>query len=271
MPLKSFLWIAAIIACLTGACIPKNQYLEIEAALEDTRRQLEIRSHTLRGIESELAHSETRRQRCLTELADLNRQRSNLQNRLDSLEKEQNRLNDDIRELEFEVRKKQSMIHLQEEVINNIDATRRDIEHRMKDQIEAQEITIEQMAGKLKVTFIDKILFNTGSAAINPRGRDLLTEVAASLLENQSHEIVVQGHTDNVAIGASLIAKFPTNWELSTARATAVVRFLQEQAGLPPETLAACGYSYYRPVAPNETPEERQHNRRIEILLVPLK
>ena len=134
-----------------------------------------------------------------------------------------NRLNDDIRELEFEVRKKQSLIQLQEGVISNIDATRRDIEHRLKDQIADQEITIEQMADKLKVTFIDKILFNTGSTAINPRGRDLLTEVAASLLENQSHEVVVQGHTDNVAIGASLASKFPTNWELSTARATAVV------------------------------------------------
>ena len=270
MPLKPFMWIAGIIICLMGACVPKTQYLEIETSLEDTRRQLEIQGGTLRGVESELAESENRMQRCQTELADLNRQRSALQNRLTTLENEQNRQNDNIRELEFEVRKKQSLIQLQEEVISNIDATRRDIEHRLKDQIAAQEITIEQMAGKIKVTFIDKILFNTGSAAVNPRGRDLLTEIAASLLENQSHEVVVQGHTDNVAIGASLISRFPTNWELSTARAIAVVRFLQEQAGLPPETLTACGYSYYRPLASNETPEGQQQNRRIEILLVPL-
>ena len=80
----------------------------------------------------------------------------------------------------------------------------------------------------------------------------------------------MEGHTDNVPLGAALQARYPSNWELSTARATAVVRFLSEEAGLTPEMLAASGYGSYRPVAPNDTEEGRSQNRRIEIILVPV-
>ena len=139
----------------------------------------------------------------------------------------------------------------------------------MKEQIEAQEIKIEEIEGKLKVTFVDKILFNTGSVEINQRGKEVLLAIAGSLSENESQNILVEGHTDNVPIGMVLKDRFPTNWELSAARATAVVRFLQDNGGLEPERLSASGYSYYRPVASNDTEEERSQNRRIEIILIP--
>ncbi len=79
----------------------------------------------------------------------------------------------------------------------------------------------------------------------------------------------MEGHTDNVPIGPAIIDKFPTNWELSTARATTVVRYLQER-GVNPGYLSAEGYSEYRPVAPNDTEEGKSKNRRIEIVLIPL-
>ncbi|MBC8392582.1 MAG: OmpA family protein [Deltaproteobacteria bacterium] len=74
---------------------------------------------------------------------------------------------------------------------------------------------------------------------------------------------------DNVQIGSKLAERYPTNWELSAGRATAVVRFLQEQTGLEPERLSACGCSYYQSVASNDTEEGRHENRRIEIILIP--
>ena len=80
---------------------------------------------------------------------------------------------------------------------------------------------------------------------------------------------MVEGHTDNVPIRNALKAKFPSNWELSTARATSVVRFLQDQGGIDPSKLSATGLSYFRPVAANDTPEGREQNRRIEIVLAP--
>jgi chemotaxis protein MotB len=94
--------------------------------------------------------------------------------------------------------------------------------------------------------------------------------VIAILKDVKDKRIQVEGHTDNVRIVSSLKKKFPTNWELSTARATEVVRYLQEAGGIAPKLLSATGYSEYQPVAPNDTDEGKHKNRRIEIVLLPL-
>ena len=118
---------------------------------------------------------------------------------------------------------------------------------------------------------MDKILFDSGSADINPKGKELLRVLAKSLKGNEDQNIVIAGHTDNVPLSAYLMKRFPSNWELSTARASAVARFFQEEGGIDPQWLSARGYSYYRPVAPNDTEEGRRQNRRIEIVLSPLE
>jgi chemotaxis protein MotB len=93
--------------------------------------------------------------------------------------------------------------------------------------------------------------------------------MAGSLRGHNEQDIVVEGHTDDVPLSAALRKRFPSNWELSTARASAVVRFFQQEGGIQPKRLAARGYSYYRPVVPNDTEKGRQQNRRIEIILGP--
>ena len=95
--------------------------------------------------------------------------------------------------------------------------------------------------------------------------------LAEVLVADTNNTIVVEGHTDDVEIGYPLRERFPSNWELSTARAASVVRFLQEQANIKPERLTATGYSFHRPIAANETKEARSQNRRIEIILVPIR
>ena len=106
---------------------------------------------------------------------------------------------------------------------------------------------------------------------IKPTGQEVLLKLADSFRNSENQNIAVEGHTDDVQIGSALLERFPTNWELSTARATAVVRFLQEKGNITPERLTACGFSYYRPVATNDTPEGRKQNRRIEIILIPIR
>ena len=123
----------------------------------------------------------------------------------------------------------------------------------------------------MKVIFIDKILFDSGSVDINARGKELLIIMAGSLKEAENQEILVEGHTDDVPLKASLRKRFPSNWELSTARAAAVARFLHQAGGIEPEKLSARGYSFFRPVASNETEKGRHQNRRIEIILAPKK
>ena len=120
--------------------------------------------------------------------------------------------------------------------------------------------------GKLKVTFVDRILFNSGSTKINEEGKQLLSMLAESLKHN-NQDIIVEGHTDNVPIGPELRGRYPTNWELSVARSAAVVRYLTEKAGIEPPRFTASGHSFYEPLASNKSEEGRHQNRRIEIIL----
>ncbi|MDW7710132.1 MAG: OmpA family protein [Deferrisomatales bacterium] len=141
----------------------------------------------------------------------------------------------------------------------------------MREEVERGRVTISQLKGQLSVNLLDEILFDSGSAAVKAEGREVLARVGEVLKGLEDKAIVIEGHTDDRRISGELARVFPTNWELSTARATSVVRYLQESAGIPPERLSAAGFGPYRPVGPNDTPEGRARNRRIEIQLVPLE
>ncbi len=139
----------------------------------------------------------------------------------------------------------------------------------MKSEIEQGQIKITQLADRLSVSMVDKILFPSGEADIMPEGVKVLQRVGNVLKNTQGKIIRVEGHTDNVPISSRLITQFPTNWELSTTRATNVVRFLQDKVGIDAKRLQAVGLSEYQPVASNATPAGRSQNRRIEIALLP--
>jgi chemotaxis protein MotB len=143
------------------------------------------------------------------------------------------------------------------------------LEAQMKDEIAKGDISLSQDGGRLRVGLVDKILFDSGEAAISKRGEDVLAKVGAVLASIDDKQIQVSGHTDRTPISDKLAPQFPTNWELSTARAINVVRFLSEKANVPPERLVASGYSEYHPIANNKTATGRAKNRRIEILLTP--
>lgn len=119
----------------------------------------------------------------------------------------------------------------------------------------------------VKVTLSSEMLFPSGSADLSDEGKTELERLAPSLATNSRQRIVVEGHTDNVAISGELAKKFPTNWDLSAARALAVVRFLQS-AGVPGERLESRAYGEFRPKNGNDTEEGRAKNRRIEILIL---
>lgn len=139
----------------------------------------------------------------------------------------------------------------------------------LKSEIAAGEIQITTLKGKLTVNMVDRILFDSGRADVKGDGRKVLDKLAAVLNGVQDKDIRIEGHTDNVPIGSELKGRYPSNWELSTARATAVARYLQDNARVDPARLVAAGYGEYHPVAANDTPEHKALNRRIEISLVP--
>jgi len=139
---------------------------------------------------------------------------------------------------------------------------------KMKSEIAEGQVTITELEGRLTVNMVDAILFDSGKADIKPEGRTILQKVADVISQVEDKAIRVEGHTDNVKIGGALTRAFPSNWELSAARAINVARYLQ-RLGVDPALLSAAAYGEYRPVSENDTPEGRAKNRRIEIVLVP--
>ena len=134
-------------------------------------------------------------------------------------------------------------------------------------EVEKGQLQVKQYKNMLSVDLAEQIFFDSGRATLKAGGKEVLKKVADALKGYEDKIIRVVGHTDNVPVAKSLQGTFPSNWELSVARATNVVRFLQV-SGIPPERMVPSGRGEYDPVAPNDTPEGRQKNRRIEIMLI---
>jgi chemotaxis protein MotB len=146
--------------------------------------------------------------------------------------------------------------------------THQNLEEEMRAGLESKDVTISQLQGKLTVNILDRILFDSGEADLKPDGAAVLRKVAGILQQHTNLQIHVIGHTDNVPIRQGARSRFGSNWELSTARATAAVRFLVEKAGVDPRRLGAVGYGEFRPVADNDSAEGRAKNRRIAITIL---
>lgn len=141
------------------------------------------------------------------------------------------------------------------------------LQKQLQSEIQADQVQIKQLQGRLVVTMVDEILFASGSAEMHAAGRATLDKIVGTLQSATGKRIVAEGYTDNTPIGAGLRSRYPSNWELSTARACDVVRHLQSQ-GIDPRRLEAAGFGEYQPVAPNDSPNGRTKNRRIELVLM---
>jgi len=131
------------------------------------------------------------------------------------------------------------------------------------------DIMINRDGSLQKITFSDKILFDLGKSELKEQGKMVLLRIGRILNKNQFYKsIQIEGHTDNFPITGSLRLRYPSNWELSSARATSVVRYMQDHAGIEPWFLSATGYSEYHPVVENTDKESRCLNRRIELILI---
>ena len=148
--------------------------------------------------------------------------------------------------------------------------TYQDLTKKLEKEIQEGQVQITEMKNRLTMTMVDKIIFPSGSAEISKAGKKVLDKVVSILKDIKDKRIQVEGHTDNVRIVSELKNRYPTNWELSTARATEVVRYLQEHGGIDPALLSATGYGEFQPVTSNDAEEGRHKNRRIEIVLLPL-
>ena len=152
--------------------------------------------------------------------------------------------------------------------VGTVSKTYEDLLSEMKSEIAQGQIAITELKGKLTVDVVDKILFHSGQTEIRPEGLDVLKRVVEILMTVTDKVIRVEGHTDSIPIAGALAKRYPTNWELSAARALNVTRYLEKE-GIDPALLSAVAFGEHQPIAENDTPEGRAKNRRIAIILLP--
>jgi len=130
----------------------------------------------------------------------------------------------------------------------------------------ASELTVTMKDGRVYISMEEALLFPSGSAKVNPRGKEALAKVAGVLTANNDINIDIEGHTDNKPIHTTA---YPDNWALSTARATSIAHVLIDEYAVSPTRLIASGRAFYEPIASNDTEQGRAQNRRTEIILEP--
>ena len=194
------------------------------------------------------------------QVGNLESQRASLEKQKDGLTKEKDSLTQQVAELEAQRARLQAS---EKQVEERYDKLRADL----SEEVKKGQLQIRELKGMLTVDVAEQLFFDSGRANLKDTGKQVLQKVADSLKSYEDKAIRIVGHTDNVPISGGLQKVFPSNWELSAARATTVVRFLQDN-GIPPERLVATGRAEYAPVAPNDSAEGRQKNRRIEITLI---
>ncbi len=177
---------------------------------------------------------------------------------------QQNKLSQSQQDLQ---QQKQRLEQLQN-LLNQQKAASEELKNKMAEALKgfnSNELSVYQKDGKVYVSLSEQLLFPSGSAVVNPKGVDALSKLAAVLNLNSDVAVNIEGHTDSIPIRG----RYQDNWDLSTARANAIVRILVNNYKVDPTRVISSGHSYYEPVATNSTPEGRAKNRRTDIILSP--
>ncbi len=292
-----------VLAVLLGAAIISGfvfyeKYGDVKDALEESNRQLLVQNEKVAQLNKERAGLYDQIQKNaqqLEKLENANLRISQLEDAIKMKDQALSRSDEKIRQMEGElkeakeireaIRKELSVRddevarlkeQLQEEQslgkaeIEELRSTYNSLMSELKRQVKDREMTIREFEEMLTITFVDRVLFDFGKATVTSEGRKVLAKVGEVLRNAPGMKIRVVGHTDNVPIRREYRYRFPSNWDLSSARAAAVVLYFQREGGLDPKCLEAVGRSFYEPVASNETEAGRAQNRRVEVIIAPL-
>ena len=239
-----------------------NDLLSVQTVSSNTQRDLDRTTENLNQVLATQKKNEE-------DLRTLQAKANDLEQRLQAEKAAVTRLQQGGEALAAEKARLEKERAAKEAEIERLTRTQQELSKSLQAEIERGDITIKQVRDRLTINMVEKVLFNSGQAQVKPAGLKVLTQVSDVLKSVTDKQIRIEGHTDNVPIGVKILDKFPTNWELSTARATNVVRFFIDRGGVSPESLEAVGFADTRPVASNDTEAGRTENRRIEIVLYP--
>lgn len=266
----SVLWVGLMVS----GCVSSSTFSQMESqknreiaslllqkgALEDQTRSLEQQKSKL---EQEKAALQQQTAALQEETAGLVQKSSGLEQKSSVLEQQRSELEQQQAALLAERQQQAALLAESQQRQQQYD----ELVKGLSMEVEKGQLQVRQYRNMLAVDLAEQIFFDSGSANLKTGGKEVLKKVGEALKGYDNKIIRVVGHTDNVPLAKSLQRTFPTNWELSVARATNVVRFLQE-VGIPPERMVPSGRGEYEPIAANDTPEGRKKNRRIEIMLI---
>jgi chemotaxis protein MotB len=252
----------ALVPLLVTGCVSKSEYMKtVDAAnaleVDNARLKNELSAAGKRNDQLTADRAELERL-LAARSGELGKTIAELRQRADALGAENIRLAQELADAQ----------KAREEKVKELSSTYDQLVEKMKGEIAKGQVTISELKGKLTVNMVDAILFDSGKAEIKSEGLAVLGKVIEILKSVNDKAIRIEGHTDAMPITGSLAQRYPTNWELSAARAINVARFLQKEA-INPGLLSAAGFGEFKPVADNATVEGRAKNRRIEIVLVP--
>jgi chemotaxis protein MotB len=243
----------ALSAALALGCVTSGTHDRVVGerdALQERVRLLEASNESLSN----------ERVKLISEIDDLGKERESLAANVEELRATRDQLQENLTLTESQLAARTAEVTQLRDTYDGLVAD-------LQSEVASGRVQIEQLRDGLNVKLTQAILFPSGSAQVGTEGATVLGKVANRLKE-LPHRILVQGHTDDVPISGRLAERYPTNWELAGARAASVVRILAER-GVPAERLAAVSLADTQPASPNESPEGRAANRRIEIRLVP--
>jgi chemotaxis protein MotB len=235
---------------LLGGCVSTGTFEQMEAG----------KNQEIADLHGKLAALEKEKADLQKQTADLQQLTATEQQQLAALEQQQRVAQQQILTLE---QQKETLISTSQQTQQQYQS----LVQGLAKEVEKGQIQVRQYQNMLSVDLAEQIFFDSGSAVLKAEGKEVLKKVGAALKSYEEKIIRVVGHMDNVPLAKSLREVFPSNWELSVARSTTVVRFLQE-VGVPPERMIPAGRGEYDPIAANDTAEGRKKNRRIEIMLI---
>jgi chemotaxis protein MotB len=257
MKKNAFLYLVPFML-LCASCVPSRKYVNARIHISELRQDSTRLAH-------ELGYCQDTAAMLHRNVADLNDKLNKLIAAAKSeISSQKNALSSSQQTIEAQEQKLaalQSILQKQREVTEKLRKTISDALMKFK----SDELSVIEKNGKVYVSMQEKLLFKSGSAVVDPKGKEALATVAQVLNANPDIRIEVEGHTDSIPIRG----RFQDNWALSLARAASVTRILTRDYGVDPTRVTASGHSKYDPVATNSTEEGRAHNRRTDIILAP--
>ncbi len=250
--IKSIALLAIAASLIFGSCVSNKKFMASEAKAEKYRQ--------------EQVGTQTQLDACNANVMKTNAEKT-------SLEKENALILNDLKALSAESKMTIAEQAMRLRNLQNIIQSQRDVMYKLKNTIadalikyKADELSVYIKDGNVYVSLQEKLLFKSGSDVVDPKGKEALKSLAQVLNSTKDISVMIEGHTDNVPIKTKI---FKDNWDLSTARATSIVRLMTVDYGFDANRITASGKGPFHPVQTNETTEGRAGNRRTEVILSP--